>query len=742
MGVLKDIEAHILSSERIAEYLTPSASIAILDEHGLETHVLTNGPESPDTFYLADSVSKPITSVAIARLVDQGLLKFDSKIADFVDAESFLHHPESAGLIHHVTVEMLLTHTSGLIGKATCKDPSHVSGFTKGECLQFSAFPGSKWHYESDAFAVVQLLMEKVCAKPIHKLMEDLVAAPLGLERALWAPKPPLEESNYAQPHREGVQMSNRLKIRPSQLASGGMWTTPSDLLKVMLAVQKSLQGTGSFLQPATTRYMLLDGGFPRSPPPLAEFAALGWFTSSNVLAHRGGKFNGGYHSYMFGFHGSDMPGLETTSCAIMTNSIEGLGAIQALINAIMYMKRWPRQKIMLSNLAIDSAVPCHAPEGTVVDPQWVEWCGDWAIGARRGWSLFKIAEQPMFKFRDMDAVSLRPAAMPILRFDEMKSEVMLVSPELPGIAVRLTWLGDERVIELLYMIPHVFVRDLTLQDTSHTTRACLYFQQQRISNSVSEKNVSCSLSVNTCLRHATLTYNSITHSLTRKKRSFQPSKQSDKKSTLTAPTNKPKLMGTFIFPKPSASAKYIHLIHSVEGAIATDIKDFRARVVHMEPTLNYAVACAGYVEARKLLVVELQSFLDRIRQQVDGMLEGLARKETTTTEVTTKRKRGSKGTYRQPPKKRVTKASLPQKSTIRKLVLHVRRPEAKVTLRKLQEDVVRFEGLIGRLPPINDVRKSQLHEDVHESTIELVRMRWDLSRTGSFREEGLDGLR
>lgn len=66
-----------------------------------------------------------------------------------------------------------------------------------------------------------------------------------------------------------------------------------------------------------------------------------------------------------------------------------------------------------------------------------------------------------MFKFRDMDAVSLRPAAMPILRFDDKKSEIMLVSPELPGIAIRLTWLDDERVIELLYLSKLVLRREM-----------------------------------------------------------------------------------------------------------------------------------------------------------------------------------------------------------------------------------------------------------------------------------------
>lgn len=467
MGVLRSIESHILPSTNILSYGTPSASVAILDEHGVETHVFTMGSENSETRYLADSVTKSFTAVAIGRLVDEGRLKFDSVISDIVDLQDFLHPPNSTGFIKHVTIEKLLAHTSGLVHNSACDDPSHSPDSPEKHCFRLEMFPGSRWYYDNHVFAILQVVLERACAKPIQKIMRDTVATPLGLSRTVWSTEPPLNDADYTTPHKEGRRMSFS-RIPNEHLASRGLWTTPSDLLKLMLALQQSLLGNDSFLQPATTRYMLQNSGIQLRPSPDSEFACLGMYASPGVLAHRGCWYLGGYHSYMFGFYGSDMPDLRETSCAIMTNSFDGSKAIRTLVNVIMYMKRWPRQKQMPGALGADSSIPCHAPEGTAIDPQWEHWIGTWVSWLRRRCehlelvfarfstllthvlgSLIKVGGQPMFKYGDMNAVTLKRAAMPVMRLGGGKSEVMLTSLELPRVAIRLTWLDEERVIEV-----------------------------------------------------------------------------------------------------------------------------------------------------------------------------------------------------------------------------------------------------------------------------------------------------
>lgn len=61
-----------------------------------------------------------------------------------------------------------------------------------------------------------------------------------------------------------------------------------------------------------------------------------------------------------------------------MTNSLLGLETIRPVVSAVMYLKGWPRQKLMPSSLGVDDYVPYAAPVGTVVDSCWLEWKGDW----------------------------------------------------------------------------------------------------------------------------------------------------------------------------------------------------------------------------------------------------------------------------------------------------------------------------------------------------------------------------
>lgn len=202
-GVLQQIEADILPSTKLNQHETPSAFVAILQGETLEAQVFTTDLENPETLYLADSVSKAITSIGVARLVDQGLLSFEDGITDYVEAESFLHHRESEAMVHHVTIQMLMTHTSGLVKNTYC-DHSGIPDFAGHACWHFGHLPGSKWHYD-DAFGLVQRVMEKVTGKPFPELMRDLVAGPLGMTRTFWG-ELPASETNLAMPHLKGVQ--------------------------------------------------------------------------------------------------------------------------------------------------------------------------------------------------------------------------------------------------------------------------------------------------------------------------------------------------------------------------------------------------------------------------------------------------------------------------------------------------------------------------------------------------------
>lgn len=61
-----------------------------------------------------------------------------------------------------------------------------------------------------------------------------------------------------------------------------------------------------------------------------------------------------------------------------MTNSLLGLESIRPIFSAILYLKDWPRQKLMPSSLGVDDYVPYAAPQGTNIDGAWKDWKGQW----------------------------------------------------------------------------------------------------------------------------------------------------------------------------------------------------------------------------------------------------------------------------------------------------------------------------------------------------------------------------
>lgn len=115
------------------------------------------------------SGAKLLTSIAICKLVEQGKLKFDSLLKDYVDFDNF---------DDNVTIKNLLTHTSGLQDyfdeeevsdfselwnnnpMYMMKDPKDFITLIKKNKTMFK--PGEKFHYNNGAFIILAFVVEKV----------------------------------------------------------------------------------------------------------------------------------------------------------------------------------------------------------------------------------------------------------------------------------------------------------------------------------------------------------------------------------------------------------------------------------------------------------------------------------------------------------------------------------------------------------------------------------------------------
>ena len=173
----------------------------------------------------------------------------------------------------------------------------------------------------------MQQLVMDVTGKPFPELAQEFVLRPMGMTRSTYRqPLPSDLEANAAAGHRgSGEMIKGRWHTYP-EMAAAGLWTTPSDLARVVLEIQK---GGGPVLKPATQRAMLTK--------VLGDYGlgfALAETEGHKSFAHGGS--NEGFKCMLFGY-------LDNGSGAVvMTNGDRGSALADEILRAISAEYEWP----------------------------------------------------------------------------------------------------------------------------------------------------------------------------------------------------------------------------------------------------------------------------------------------------------------------------------------------------------------------------------------------------------------
>jgi CubicO group peptidase (beta-lactamase class C family) len=283
------------------------SQIDIAKAYGL-ADVTAKSAVTPETAFQAASISKPVTAFAVMRLVDAGKLSLDEHVNRYLkswkvpDTEFTRDRP--------VTLRALLSHTSGtgdgfgfpgyhpsserptLVQILNGDKPSNV-GRVFWERPPFTAFK-----YSGGGTVVVQLLLTDALGKPFHELMRELVLEPIGMTNSTYEqPLPPGRDANAARAHDgRGRAMDAKWHVYPEQ-APAGLWTTPTDLAKLAIELQKALRGDSKILSRAAAQEMVTPVGTgPYAVGFGIERRNEGWYFGHggsnwgfqcNLLAHR-----------------------------------------------------------------------------------------------------------------------------------------------------------------------------------------------------------------------------------------------------------------------------------------------------------------------------------------------------------------------------------------------------------------------------------------------------------------------
>ena len=240
-------------------------------------------PLAPDDILRIFSMTKPLTSVAVMMLVEEGLISLDdpifAHIPAFGQSEVLTDEGERVAADRPITVEHLLTHTSGLtygffgdtpvdrlyreanfFGEARGLD-EFVEGASQMPLL---AHPSEVWNYGVST-DVLGRLVEVVSGQPFDEFVKERITDPLGMEDTAFqvaADKRDRFMANYA-PGGDGLQMidspdDGQYTREPAWLSGGGgLTSTPSDYIRLaqMLLQEGELDGV-RLLQAETVRNM------------------------------------------------------------------------------------------------------------------------------------------------------------------------------------------------------------------------------------------------------------------------------------------------------------------------------------------------------------------------------------------------------------------------------------------------------------------------------------------------------
>jgi CubicO group peptidase (beta-lactamase class C family) len=152
-------EIETYAAAALARYQVPGAALAIVIgrrtvyTQGFGVRGLDDGrPVSPDTLFMIGSITKSMTGLMTATLVDDGLLDWDARVVDVVPGFA-LADPASTPLVR---IRDLLSNSSGVASHDPALVVQHFSPLELVQSLAgipVLAAPGVEFHYANHAFA-------------------------------------------------------------------------------------------------------------------------------------------------------------------------------------------------------------------------------------------------------------------------------------------------------------------------------------------------------------------------------------------------------------------------------------------------------------------------------------------------------------------------------------------------------------------------------------------------------------
>jgi D-alanyl-D-alanine carboxypeptidase len=241
-------------------------------------------PVTTDSLWHIGSNTKAITATLAAMLVEQGVISFDTTVADALPAIIIDMHGAAAD----ITLGQLLNHTAGLPANPTREEKKRVLGVSRNYRVQrFEVArwavskkpltkPGSNYLYSNTGYIVAGAMLEESARKSWEQLVDEQVFRPLGISATTGFGPP---KGKQPEGHRHVPNDSENPYVTAGQNSDNPAFYGPAGTVHMSLDAWKAFaldhlrEGTkpsSSLLKPASYQRL-------HSPGPGGKNYAFGW---------------------------------------------------------------------------------------------------------------------------------------------------------------------------------------------------------------------------------------------------------------------------------------------------------------------------------------------------------------------------------------------------------------------------------------------------------------------------------
>ena len=246
-------------------------------------------PNAMDTKFNLGSMNKMFTAVAVAQLVERGVLSWDDPVGKWLGPDWVRSEVGERATIRH-----LLTHTSGLgsffndefmrSSRGLYRDLDAWKPIVSKDSLAFE--PGTDWAYSNTGFLLLGVIVEKASGESYYDYVREHIYAPAGMTGTdayeVDAVVPNLAQGYERVETEDGVTYrSNVFEHTVRGGPAGGGYSTAPDLLAFARALIE-----GRLVRPETAA--LITTAKPDAASPDYGYGFQQW-SGGRVFGHTGG---------------------------------------------------------------------------------------------------------------------------------------------------------------------------------------------------------------------------------------------------------------------------------------------------------------------------------------------------------------------------------------------------------------------------------------------------------------------